>query len=149
MRIPWGRATTANWVAARHWMQMQKTNMILCLLRSSCTEYYFFYINRIGTLEQRRRWFMPMPFPVVKSQPQCSKSRFPVHKKTNPRSHFAASQWRIQGRGPGEPLFLDQNETRRAEKKFVWAPPLISRSGWPPPLYLKVWIRHCLRTIYT
>ena len=57
-------------------------------------------------------------------------------------------------RGPGAPpLFLDQNEARRAEKKFSEAGPLlISGSGWPacppapppppPPLYLKVWIRH-------
>ena len=41
-------------------------------------------------------------------------------------------QWRIQGRGPGgpgHPLFLDQAETRRAEKIF---------SGWPgPPLILR------------
>ena len=34
------------------------------------------------------------------------------------------SQCRIQGRGPGGPG------------------PLISGSGWPAPLYLKVWIRH-------
>ena len=42
------------------------------------------------------------------------------------------------GRGPGgrPPLFLDQNEARRAEKIF-----------WRPPPYLRVWmtgIRHCL-----
>ena len=39
-------------------------------------------------------------------------------------------QWRIQGRGlggPGLPLFLDQTETRRAEKNFFgYRPP-------PPP----------------
>ena len=43
-------------------------------------------------------------------------------------------QWRIQGRGPeggwAPPyfLFLDQNETAPTPA---------------PPLYLKVWIRHC------
>ena len=44
-------------------------------------------------------------------------------------------QWRIQGRGPGDPppLFLDQTETRRAEKKFV------SETG-PPPTYRRVWM---------
>ena len=35
---------------------------------------------------------------------------------------------------PGSPLFLDQNEARRAEKIFfeTASPPLISGSGWPP-----------------
>ena len=56
--------------------------------------------------------------------------------------------------GPSHPspLFLDQTEARRAEKNFledrtspylrVWmtAPP-------PPPLILKVWIRHCHRSL--
>ena len=39
-------------------------------------------------------------------------------------------QWRIQGRGPGgpgHPLFLDQTETRRAEKFFFG-------DRLPPPL---------------
>ena len=42
-------------------------------------------------------------------------------------------QWRIKGRGPGSsppPLFLDQTEARRAEKK-------IFETGLP--LYLGVW----------
>ena len=46
-------------------------------------------------------------------------------------------------RGPALPLLLDhQTEARRAEKNFFWDrhPPL------PPPLYLRVWIRHW--TIY-
>ena len=45
------------------------------------------------------------------------------------------AQWRIQGRGPGGPglpLFLDQTETRRAEKKFFSRP--------PPSPYLRVWM---------
>ena len=38
-------------------------------------------------------------------------------------------------RGPPFPLFLDQNEARRAEKKIFWGrpPPLTSGSGWPAP----------------
>ena len=42
-------------------------------------------------------------------------------------------QWRIRGRGPGgpAPLFLDQTEVRRAEKK-IW--------DCPPPPYLRVWM---------
>ena len=47
--------------------------------------------------------------------------------------------------GPGPPIFLDQNEARRAEKKIFWGhlppppPALISGSGWlPPSIYLKV-----------
>ena len=41
--------------------------------------------------------------------------------------------------GPGglaPPLFLDQNEARRAKKFWGGRPP-------PPPPYLKVWIRYC------
>ena len=34
--------------------------------------------------------------------------------------------------GPGSPLFLDQTETRRAEKKFFW--------DAPTPAYLRVWM---------
>ena len=44
-------------------------------------------------------------------------------------------QSRIQGRGPGGPglpLFLDQNEARRTEKKLFW--------GCPPTPYLRVWM---------
>ena len=59
-------------------------------------------------------------------------------------------QWRIQGRGPGGPglpLFLDQTETRRAEKIFLGDrhPPYLRvwMTWTPPPPYLKVWIRHC------
>ena len=46
-------------------------------------------------------------------------------------------QWRLNGRGPGDPsspLFLDQNEARRAEKKSFWGcrPPTTPPS--PPSL---------------
>ena len=46
---------------------------------------------------------------------------------------------------PGPPLFLDQTEARRVEKICFFGPgaPLILGSGWPPPPYPKVWIRHC------
>ena len=55
------------------------------------------------------------------------------------------------GNGPGgaAPLFLNQTDARRAEKKFLGdrATPLskglVDRLPSPPPsLYLKVWIRH-------
>ena len=38
---------------------------------------------------------------------------------------FLNVHWRIQGRGPGDPppLFLDQTETQRAEKKNFSRPP--------------------------
>ena len=49
------------------------------------------------------------------------------------------AHWRIQGRdpgGPGLPLFLDQTEARRAEKKFFSRPPPLPLSqgldDWPP-----------------
>ena len=40
---------------------------------------------------------------------------------------FLNVQWRIQGgaRGTRLPLFLDQTETRRAEKKFFETAPLL------------------------
>ena len=48
--------------------------------------------------------------------------------------------------GPGHPLFLDQTETRRAEKIFLGdrLPPYLRvwMTRTPPP-YLKVWIQHC------
>ena len=73
-------------------------------------------------------------------------------------------QGRVQGRVRGAwdaPLFLDQNEAQRAEKKFFLklGPPLISGSGWPapalsegldPPLETNTKIlslRHCLTLI--
>ena len=44
-----------------------------------------------------------------------------------------------EGSGGPPPLFLDQNEARRAEKFFLRRrPPL-------PPPYLKVWSRYCLK----
>ena len=47
----------------------------------------------------------------------------------------------MQGRGPGG-LILDHSEARRAEKIFLaHRPPPLPRST----LYVKVWIRHCLR----
>ena len=57
-------------------------------------------------------------------------------------------QWRIQGRVPGvpgPPLFLDQNEARRAEKHGFLGYPSPYLRVWmtpPPPSYLKVWVRH-------
>ena len=48
-------------------------------------------------------------------------------------------------RGARPPLFLDQTEARRTEKKFFEPPPPISHGlDTPPPPYLKVWIRHWL-----
>ena len=53
---------------------------------------------------------------------------------------------------PGPPLFLDQTEALRAEKKFFGDRPLHlsqdldDRPHQPPPThaaYLRVWIRHC------
>ena len=74
----WGQATTANWVAARHWMRMRKNwHDPMCLLRSTCT-YYFFYLKK-----NRHTWAIVSYNKVEdrerisgKSQPQC-KSHFP------------------------------------------------------------------------
>ena len=57
-------------------------------------------------------------------------------------------QWRIQGRGPL--LFLDQNEARRDEKKFLWGrpPPALSQRQDDRPLLIwrsgsatKIWAK--------
>ena len=54
--------------------------------------------------------------------------------------------------GPGPPLFLDQNEARKAEKNFFFeaAPPAYLRVliTAPPAPYLKVWICHCSAPIH-
>ena len=51
------------------------------------------------------------------------------------------TQWR--GRG-ARPLFLDQNEARRAEKNFLRPPPPYLRVWMTvPPPYLKVWVHYC------
>ena len=42
-------------------------------------------------------------------------------------------QWRIQGRGPGSPLFSDQTEARRADKIFFGDRPPLSQ-GLDPAL---------------
>ena len=44
-------------------------------------------------------------------------------------------------RGPPAPLFLDQTEARRAEKKtfFGDCAPLISETGWPPHPFPLIW----------
>ena len=47
-----------------------------------------------------------------------------------------ATQWRIQGKSPlGSPLFIDQIEERRAEKKFFDSPFLLSQGLDPPVQY--------------
>ena len=61
-----------------------------------------------------------------------------------------------RGEPPGvapPPLFLDQTAARRAEKDFFCDRSPYLR-GWltaphpPPPPYLKVWIRRCIRRNY-
>ena len=47
-------------------------------------------------------------------------------------------------RGGRPLLFLDQTEARRAETNFFWDP----RNPRPPPSFVKVWIRHCIRRNY-
>ena len=68
-------------------------------------------------------------------------------------NHFVSTgihQWWIQGRGSRGPLFLDQTEARRVEKKFLeTAAPLSQGLDDRPPFpYLKVWIRLCSCHLY-
>ena len=48
------------------------------------------------------------------------------------------------GGGPGSPLFLDQTEARRAEKRkfHTGLSPYLKVWMTGPPPYLTVWIRH-------
>ena len=50
---PWGQATTANWVAARHWMRMRKKLTWSYVSTENYVYYYFFYLKKkMGTLKQ-------------------------------------------------------------------------------------------------
>ena len=67
------------------------------------------------------------------------------------RIYETRADWRIQGRGPGPLLFLDQTESRRrAEKKFGETASRFLCKGLddqrPPTPYLKLWIRHWEQT---
>ena len=58
---------------------------------------------------------------------------------------YTQIQWQIQGKGvPGSPLFLDQTEARRAEKRKFHTGLSLYLKIWMtgPPPYLTVWIRH-------
>ena len=58
-----------------------------------------------------------------------------------------AGRSRGGARGARPPLFLDQNETRRAENFFLGDRPPYLRVWMtaPSPPYLKIWIRHWYR----
>ena len=58
-------------------------------------------------------------------------------------NNSCGSRGGAQGGPAPTPLFLDQNEARRADKKnFESAPPLSQGLDEPPLPYLKVWIHH-------
>ena len=135
MRRPWGRATAANWVAARHWMEMQKKLTWSYVSRSSCTEYYFFRQtwanvsnNKVEYSEEKEekshspfrnvlclsQWLNPSPS-AVNPVSQCIKRRIPVPIL---HLHSGGSRGGTLGSGP---------------------PPLIFRPKWGRPPYLRVW----------
>ena len=65
------------------------------------------------------------------------------------RPRIKLLQWRIQGKGPGDPgppLFFDQNEVRRDKTNFFGdrPPPYLRLWMTAPSPYLKVCIRNCI-----
>ena len=103
------------------------------------------FLNSVAILSLLQR--LSLGVPIKNSNNRKIESAW--HNIKRPlRRREVAIQWWIQGRGPPPPLFLDENEARRAGKMFflrpapplppylrIWmtAPPLISGSGWPPP----------------
>ena len=82
--------------------------------------------NLISNSWENPRW-RPL---LVTSQASSSATIHKIYLILSKNS--GEGQWRIQGRGPRGPppqLFFDQNEARRAEKKFFWTP--------APPPYLR------------
>ena len=136
--------------------------------RSSCTEYYFFRQtwanvsnNKVEYSEEKEekshspfrnvlclsQWLNPSPS-AINPVSQCIKRPIPVPIL---HLHSGGSRGGTLGSGPPPPLIFRPKWGRPKGRKNVvlWGRlPLISGSGGLPPPYLKVWIRHCLRTIY-
>ena len=77
-----------------------------------------------------------------------ARTKFLVALATRKAQFRTLVQWWIQGAcppPPPSPLFLNQIEGQRAEKKFLGdrAPPYLRVWMTTCPPYLKVWIRHC------
>ena len=76
---------------------------------------------------------------LVSAQSKRARSHVTCSPARQSWGTMVAVQWRIQGRGPGGPpfpLFLEQNEARRAEKIFFEdrPSPLPQSLDAPPPL---------------
>ena len=83
-----------------------------------------------------RRQIISFPFFVYKDT--LEDKSYPVYS-VETVSPDRCIQWRIQGRGPGPPLFLVKTEARRAEKFFFGdRPPCLSKGlDDGPPLSLR------------
>ena len=87
------------------------------------------FLNSVAILSPLQR--LPLGVPIKNSSNWKIESAW--HNKKRPlRRREVAIQWRIQGRSLPPPLFLDQNEARRAAKSFFVA--------GPTPPYLRVWM---------
>ena len=94
------------------------------------------------------------PIRVALRHIKGEKGSFPVgvrHPKTALRKLFIIYTWTVAdpGEGLGPLLLLDQTKAQRAQKTFLETAPTYLRVWMtalppPPPLYLKVCIRHCM-----
>ena len=82
---------------------------------------------------------------IVKSKYIVPTTSYLLFQPLNPRQSQITNSFTSGGPKGGAreacppPLFLDQTEVRRAEKMFL---------GPPPPPFLKVWVRHCVQSIF-
>ena len=84
------------------------------------------FLNSVAILSLLQR--LSLGVPIKNSNNRKIESAW--HNTKRPlRRREVAIQWWIQGRGPPPPLFLDQNEARRAGKMFF-----CGRPHPPPPL---------------
>ena len=123
-------------------------------------DYYYYYYYpvqcehlydiRLSTLEIGPAQLRPVT-EIAPTQPFLCLNRSPFwHDLRGCAKAIRYSPVADPGEGPGEPaptpLFLDQNEARRAEKKFLETAPPLSQGlddRPPSPPYLKAWIHHC------
>ena len=74
---------------------------------------------------------------------------------------LSTCQWQIKGRGPAPPLFLDQTDTQRVEKKCFLRPgpslsqvlddrppPPTKSEGLDPPLNVMPSVQNCQKTVH-
>ena len=80
------QCTSGDW---SHWSG--STNLALVRITNSMYLLVYWNLSCPETKNPIPFSKLPIPFPVIKSQPQCGKSHFPSPKKANPSSYFTPS----------------------------------------------------------